>query len=145
MIQVFSFVPDHIMGLTLPPGFDFVQEQMSDPALRYAGWQPGLGETLFRDGKPVVCYSCEEQRPGVAFLWVIVSADLGPKDFQKAFFSHWLRWLARASEVYARLEAITPVGYEEAERLIRTSGFEREGVARKWDGERDFTMWARVQ
>ena len=133
MITVAPFHPAHLVELRTQPRQPKNMVMFTDPDIGQALAQ-GKSYTVFdSDGVVQACMGMDEQWPGRALCWALLSADL----------RHLMLPISvRARRVfdesgYRRLEAYVDPTFAEAIRWVELLGFKREGLMKKFTPEGD--------
>lgn len=143
MIDFRPYVPNHLYLIAWQEEEAHFAQQVANLAFRYGDWQPGMGVSLFNGRELLACVSVTPLRGGSAFVWAVFSTVITPQ-VAPALYKAGKRWLQSWQGAFPRLEMVAPVNFPAAQRLPPLLGFSMEGIARKWDGERDYTLWARL-
>jgi RimJ/RimL family protein N-acetyltransferase len=87
---------------------------------------------------------CKHLRTGVAELWLVLDSkvDSYKKTFHR-FCRNTLKKFAKDFDIY-RLQIAVDTGISRNYKWAEHLGFEEEGIMRKYDGERDHYLMARL-
>lgn len=115
-----------------------------DRAWRLRWVEPGLSWALLDDGRAVALGGVMTRLPGVGYCWAAISVDIGVRRLRKIAACCKQEIDVLMGGRFNRLEAVVHRNYDKGVQFAKLLGFEVEGLARKWDGEQDYFVFARV-
>jgi len=128
---------------------DIRPDAEQDPEFGSAEWRekwvtPGTSWAMLDEGKAVAIGGVMTRLPGVGYCWAVFPPGIGYKRlFTAARFCRQEAGVLMSGR-FSRLEAVVRRDFGKGVQFARTQGFELEGMARKWDGENDYFLFARV-
>lgn len=143
MLHVVPYRPAHVLALRIQPAQASIAQYLTDDVL---DGMRGPHSFTFMDGdESLACVGVTKIWDNRAFLWSIISADIGPRRFLAASL-HARRFLDVVP--FRRIEAAVEMGFAEGHRWARLMGFKNEtpqGMeAFLMDGT-DCALYARVK
>lgn len=142
MIHGVPFRAEHALRLPLQESQLWMAEYLSDEVLK--GMEGPHSYTLLDDNEPLVCVGVYRIWDNRAFLWSLISGDIGPHRFVVA--ARYARRLLAALP-FRRVETAVDVDFAAGHRFARMSGFVCEAErmqAFQVDG-RDCALYARIK
>ena len=115
-----------------------------DPNWRETWVTPGTSWAMMDSGAPVALGGVMTRLPQVGYCWAAFAPDIGPVRLRRA-----AKWCKQEIGVlmsgrFNRLEAVVRREYGKGVQFAELLDFDLEGVARKWDGENDYFVYARI-
>lgn len=121
MISFGPFVADHLNQLNVQPAQRWTLGYI--PQTLAKDLEALWSNTIFLDGKPIVCGGVIPQRSDYGVLWSFVACDAGPEHFREI---HGLVKAFVNQLPYRRLELHVDVDFENGHRWARALGFRCE-------------------
>lgn len=139
------FHPDHMLALRPPAGEEYLAAQRADPDWRLSFWRAGHAMTAV-DGRIQASFGVlPVMGQGIGWVWAACDRDIGPRRFFSLTRAVRLHMDTLLGNGYFRLFATVKSGYDRGDRWAKALDMESEGVARKFDGVFDYTIYARVR
>jgi len=121
MISYGPFLATHLTTMAVQDAQRWTMRYLSDAILMQLETQNS--NTVFKNGKPILCGGVITQRPDYGILWSFVGSDVTPHDF---FHLHRLARLFIRSLPYRRLEMHVDCEFVNGHRWARALGFRCE-------------------
>lgn len=142
MISFGPFLARHLEELNVQPAQRWTMGYIPPhiPKVLEGLWS----NTIFKDGRPVVCGGVIEQRPNYGILWSFVGCNTMPEEFREI---HGLVKMFVNSLPYERLEMHVDVDFLNGHRWAKALGFRCEAyrMRRFLPNGGDASLYARVK
>jgi len=142
MITYTPFKAEHVFKLNMQDAQKWSEVYLRVENMR--GLEDDWSNTLWLDGKPILCAGAAERWPGCAMVWAFVSEDVTPKNFLEV---HNLAKQYLSLVPFKRLEAYVDCNFKAGHRWVRALGFSLEAERMRSfqiDGK-DCALYARVK